>query len=62
MKRRVLIVEDDESLRGIIRDLLQIEAYEVSEVGDGAGFTPLQRAFFNQCSVKGRKRSAPVRP
>ena len=40
MTRRVLIVEDQEDNRQILRDLLAHAGYEVIEVGDGAQALP----------------------
>ena len=35
MKRRILIVEDQEDLRGVLRDLLTGSGYDVAEAADG---------------------------
>jgi two-component system cell cycle response regulator DivK len=35
MNRRILIVEDQEDLRGVLRDLLTGSGYEVAEAADG---------------------------
>jgi two-component system cell cycle response regulator DivK len=35
MKRRILIVEDQEDLRGVLRDLLTGSGYDVAEATDG---------------------------
>ena len=36
MKAKILIVDDEEDLRGIIKDLFEMEGYEVSEAADAA--------------------------
>jgi two-component system OmpR family response regulator len=42
-RRRVLVVEDDPSLRDIVADALRIEGYEVREAADGSmGLTLLR--------------------
>ena len=35
MTKRILIVEDQEDLRGLLRDLLTGSGYDVAEAGDG---------------------------
>ena len=35
MTKRILVVEDQEDLRGILRDLLTGSGYEVAEAADG---------------------------
>ena len=35
MTKRILVVEDQEDLRGILRDLLTSSGYEMLEAGDG---------------------------
>jgi len=35
MSKRILIVEDQEDLRGVLRDLLTGSGYAVIEAGDG---------------------------
>jgi two-component system cell cycle response regulator DivK len=44
MTRRVLVVEDQEDNRAILRDLLAHAGYEVVEVGDGAQALPAATA------------------
>ena len=36
MNKRILVVEDQEDLRGILRDLLTGSGYDVAEAADGA--------------------------
>ena len=36
MTKRILVVEDQEDLRGVLRDLLTGSGYAVSEAADGA--------------------------
>ena len=35
MTKRILVVEDQEDLRGVLRDLLTSSGYEMLEAGDG---------------------------
>jgi two-component system, cell cycle response regulator DivK len=35
MKKRILVVEDQKDLRGILRDLLNSSGYAVTEAADG---------------------------
>jgi CheY-like chemotaxis protein len=35
MTKRILVVEDQQDLRGILRDLLEGSGYEVAEAADG---------------------------
>ena len=43
MTKRILVVEDQEDNRRILRDLLVHAGYEVVEVGDGEGALPAPR-------------------
>ena len=43
-EQKILIVDDDEKIRKMIHDTLQVENYEVIEAGDGVdGFAPGDR-------------------
>ena len=42
MKAKIMIVDDDQPLRALVKEILAIEGYEVSEAGDAAG---LRRAL-----------------
>ncbi len=42
MNAKLLMVDDDEDLRGMVRDILALEGYEVAEAGNAAG---LRRAL-----------------
>jgi two-component system cell cycle response regulator DivK len=44
MTKRILVVEDQEDLRGILRDLLVSSGYEMLEAGDGRAGVDMAKA------------------
>src|SRR5262245_55042386 len=46
-RRRILVVEDDEAIRGLLRDYLLMEGFEIRECADGReAFTRTQDEAF----------------
>ena len=43
MKKRLLVIDDDQSVRRVLRRFLERTGYEVIEAGDGAGALELVR-------------------
>jgi len=42
-KKRILIVDDEEAIRGVLRDFFDIEGFEVFEAADGASALEMAR-------------------
>ena len=55
MSKRILIVEDQEDLRGVLRDLLSGSGYTVVEAADGQGSCT---GWLSASGVRRAKRSA----
>ncbi|NMB90582.1 MAG: response regulator transcription factor, partial [Chloroflexi bacterium] len=39
---KILLIEDDRTMLGLLKTLLEIEGFQVSTIGDGHGIDPLQ--------------------
>lgn len=47
-EKRILVVEDDEEMRSLLKDFLKSEGYEVDSVSNGSeGFRKLAKQVFN---------------